>query len=224
MYQNSIETIRQSIFPVFFEVRQGSQTRIGVSGSAFFISENVFVTANHVITDTPPGARILYAGNIPNNAIQPVEFEEVLSDPVQDIYFGRVPEDIALNPLDLAEENPRAGKSVCLCGYPFARLGQNPNGSINANNVRPYWQPTFVVDSLTANNVEGRTYQGFITQHTSLKGMSGGPVFDTDAIVHGIDVATFTREIPEGDGQVTRVPNGVVVGIQTLHDLLEEID
>ena len=51
-----------------------------------------------------------------------------------------------------------------------------------------------------------------------------GGNFDTDGLVLGIDVATFTREIPLGDGNVHRVPNGVVVGIETLHNMIEEIN
>ena len=77
------------------------------------------------------------------------------------------------------------------------------------------------MDGITAD-ISQRHYQGFITQHTSLSGMSGGPVFDSKGDVYGMDVATLTRKIPEPDGGETIVPNGVAIGIDAIRELLAE--
>ena len=48
--------------------------------------------------------------------------------------------------------------------------------------------------------------------------MGGGPVFDTNGTVLGIDVATMTRAIPEPDGRETLVPNGVAIGSDVIRE------
>ena len=133
MYQEAINVVRGSIFPVFYQVRRDNGTQIGVSGTGFFITdEGHFITAYHVITDVPTGARLLYCGNVPDTPLnRPVEIEEVWSDAGRDIFVGRVTEG-PLPVLRLAPRGPQPGKSVCLSGYPLAQLSQNPDGTINA--------------------------------------------------------------------------------------------
>jgi len=220
MYQDAIAQIRGSIFPVFFQVRRKNKVQIGVSGTGFFINDvGNFITANHVISGTPQGAKLLYVGNVPQNPLsQLIELEEVWSDATRDVFVGRVSEG-QLPSVRLGTDVARAGQSVCLCGYPLARLAQNRDGSINVQNVRQYWQPTSVIDGIQAN-VNQRHYEGFMTQHTSLRGMSGGPVFGPDGLVVGMDVATLTRRIPEPGGRDTLVPNGIVAGINVIRQLL----
>ena len=222
MYQDAIDQIRQLIFPIFFQVQVENQVRIGVSGTGFFINEKgAFITANHVITDTPQGSRLLYVGNVPRNPIaQPIEIEEVWSDVVRDIFVGRVSAS-QLPPVNLGAAPVPPGQSVCLCGYPLARITPGPNNSINVQNVRQYWQPTTVIDGFQSN-INDRHYVGFMTQHTSLRGMSGGPVFGIDGVVVGMDVATLTRRIPEPDGRETLVPNGIAIGINVIRQLLPQ--
>ncbi len=223
MYQEAISRVRGSIFPVFFESRQGNLVHIGVLGTGFFVNDKgLFVTAYHVATNTPTGARLLYPGNVPNKPLrQPVDIEEVYSDAVKDVFVGRVSQE-SLPALSFAAEKPRPGKSVCLSGYPLARLSRKPDGTIDVGGVRIYWQPTFVIDGIAAQ-VDQREYQGFITQHTSLSGMSGGPVFDTEGLVYGMDVATFNRDILKRDGQKIPVSNGLVMGADTIQEILSDI-
>lgn len=222
MYQNAIEKIRRSIFPVFFQVTQGNRITLGVSGTGFFVThDGHFLTANHVITNVPPGATLLYAGNVPYQVLPKlIELEQVFQDAVNDVFVGRVNTD-PLPPVPLADTVVRPGQTLCLSGYPLARLSRNPDGAINMANVRPYWQPTFVIDGFAAT-IDSHQYRGFITQHTSLRGMSGGPVFDPRGLVYGMDVATMTRRIPEPNNRETTVPNGVVEGINALLEVVPD--
>ena len=219
MYQKAIAKIKRSIFPLFFRQIKDDNTSIGVSGTGFFINEyGYFITANHVIREAPDGAEILYAGNVPHNVLQPVQVEEVFSDPKNDIYIGYV--ENKLPAVSLLYDRTAIGTSVCLCGYPMAQIKQNPDGTINVLNVRQYWQPTYAIDEANVND-SGKQYRGFITQDTSLRGMSGGPVFDLNGNVHGIDVATVTRNIPLQNGENMPVHNGVVLGLHSIQDVIE---
>lgn len=221
MYQQAIERIRQSIFPIFFEVHQGNQFTIGVSGTGFFIDNNGhFITAHHATTEVPPGAKLRYLGNVPDNITQPIDITTVYSDPSRDIFLGKIALDY-LQPVQLSFDKPRAGKSVCLCGYPFAQIGVDGDGVINVSNVRQYWQPTYVIDTISATD-SGRTYNGFTTQNPSLNGMSGGPVFDQNGIVYGVDIARLTRESPIPGKPTMIVENGVVIENGTIRDIYEK--
>lgn len=223
MFSNAIKEIRNKIFPIFFQSIQGNLTQIGVSGTGFFIdNKGHFLTAHHVTVDVPLGSKLLYCGNVPDKFVQPMDIKEVFSDPIRDIFLGKIDKDY-LQAVNLSFDKVDIGKSVSLCGYPLAQLFKDPNGSINVSNVRKYWQPTCVIDYIAAENINGRNYQGFMTQHNSLRGMSGGPVFDTEGIVCGIDVATMTREIPENNQQTTVVANGIVIELSTIKDILEKI-
>ena len=219
MYQNAIEKIKESIFPIFFVKEEGQNTTFGVSGTGFFINENgFFITALHVITEAPRGAFFQYRGNIPDHVMNPPHIiREVYRDPLRDIFLGKI--DISGTiPVSLIVDKPKAGKSVCLCGYPLAQLSINVDGSLNVGNVRQYWQPTYIIDSITITD-NGKNYVGFMTQDISLNGMSGGPVFDMDGIVHGVDTAFIHREIPQKDKPAIQVFNGVALENASIRDV-----
>jgi S1-C subfamily serine protease len=223
MYQEAIENIKRSIFPIFFESVQGLQTTIGVSGTGFFIdNDGHFITAHHVTTEVLPNATLRYLGNVPDSMSQPSEIIEIYSDPARDIFLGKI-ELGYLPPVKLSFDKPRIGKNVCLCGYPFAQIHQDPDGTINVSNVRQYWQPTFIIDAIAAKD-KGRTYNGFMTQNPSLNGMSGGPVFDHNGIVYGVDVARLTRESAVKDKPSIQVDNGIVIENLTIRDIYKKIN
>ena len=219
MYQEAIEKIKKSIFPIFFQSVQGTNTQIGVGGTGFFIDDKGhFVTALHVITDAPAGSTFNYSGNIPDHVTNPpIAITEVYRDPVRDIFLGRIM-NAPQPPVVYSLEKPRPGKSVCLCGYPLALLSQNPDSSINVSAVRQYWQPTFIIDAVTVND-PGKNYVGFLTQDISLNGMSGGPVFDTDGVVYGMNTAFFNREIPQKDKAAIQVFNGIALENASIVDV-----
>lgn len=223
MYQHAIQQIKNAIFPIFYQSVQGANTQLGVSGTGFFIDNfGHFITAHHVMSEVPPQSTLLYFGNVPERVIPAVPILEIYSDPSRDIFLGKV-ETGALPSVKLSFEKPNIGKSVCLCGYPLAQITKNPNGSLHVGNVRQYWQPTFVIDKITAN-IGNRYYSGFMTQDISLNGMSGGPVFDLEGTVYGVDVAFLTREIPQKDRAPIAVHNGVVVENNTLVDVYQKVN
>lgn len=222
MYEKAIIKVSRSIFPVFYKLSVDGITTVGISGTAFFINDKGhFLTATHVTTDIPSGAKLLYAGNLPHTALDhPVEIEEVYRNDLKYIYIGKVPK-FPLPGLRFTQESSIPGQGVCLSGYPLAELIINPDESVNLSNVRQYWKPTMIIDSIEAAINHG-TQTGFITEHSSLNGMSGGPVFDEDGSVCGIDITTFLREIPEPNGGKTFVRNGVIIGTIKMRDLIPD--
>ena len=219
MYQSAVEKIKRSIFPIFFVKEEGVNSQIGVSGTGFFIDDKGhFITALHVITDAPYGAFFQYRGNIPDHIINPPQIiTEVYRDPIRDIFLGKINVSGTI-PVSITLDKPKAGKSVCLCGYPLAELSVNVDGSINVGNVRQYWQPTYIIDSIPITD-NSKNYVGFMTQDISLNGMSGGPVFDIDGLVHGVDTAFIHREIPQKDKPAIQVFNGVALENASIGDV-----
>ncbi len=223
MYQAAFEKIKKSIFPIFFEKKEIGRIDIGVLGTGFFInSTGYFITANHVISNLPVGSNPVYFGNIPISILpQPLLIKEVFKDSKRDIFLGKIEVEKSI-PVDLNFEKQSIGKSLCLCGYPLAHLFFTSEGLLNLGNVRQYWQPSFLIDNFTGE-VDNKFYQGFITQHTSLNGMSGGPVFDIEGVVYGIDVAMITRTIKVQNQPDLIVQNGVVIDNVYVKDIFDKI-
>lgn len=225
MYQEAVSKIKNSIFPIFFVSNQGQNIQIGVNGTGFFISKDGhFLTALHVITEAPENATFEYRGNIPDHVVNPpIAIQELYRDPVRDVFLGKINLNDTI-PVTFSLERPKAGKSICLCGYPLAQLGQSPDGSLNVGGVRQYWQPTYVIDAITILD-QTKNYTGFITQDISLNGMSGGPVFDNTGVVYGVDTAFITREIPQKDGKpAIQVHNGVALENAAIADVYAKIN
>ena len=223
MYQTAVEKIKKSIFPIFFNSVKGVETQIGVSGTGFFIDDKGhFLTALHVITDSPLNSTFQYRGNTPDHVHNPPELVvEVFRDPLRDIFLGKINLE-GTSPVEYTLDRPKVGKGICLCGYPLAQLSINSDGSLNVAAVRQYWQPTYIIDTVTMADL-GKNYIGFMTQDTSLNGMSGGPVFDTDGIVHGIDTAFIHREIPQKDKPAIQVFNGIALANASIADVFSKV-
>ena len=58
-----------------------------------------------------------------------------------------------------------------------------------------------------------------MTQDMSLNGMSGGPVFDMEGFVHGVDTAFIHREIPQKDKPAIQVFSGVALENASITDV-----
>jgi S1-C subfamily serine protease len=224
MYADAIDKLRRSFFPLIRETDLGNgQKNIAIVGTGFFVSEDgTFITADHVISVSPPNSKFLFGGHFPDHFLEtPIQIEELVSLTDQDIFIGKVEIDDAVA-VRVADERPRIGSSICLCGYPMPILRANATGGIDIQNVRRYFQPTYALDYMSGE-VAGRNYDGFITQHNSLNGMSGGPVFDPDGIVYGMDALSWTREIPQPDGSKVVVQNGFAIRPEVIKQALEAI-
>jgi S1-C subfamily serine protease len=220
MYADAVARIAESIFPIFFVLEQSDRVHSGVCGTGFFVDDRgLFVTADHVITSAPVGSTLYYYGKVPDEICErAVEIEHVARDSIRDLYLGRVDRDY-LRPVELSSEAVRPGDSICLSGYPMALVAPNPRGGLIAN-IRRYWQPSFVIDASEVV-IDNRLYDGYIVQHTCLRGMSGGPVFDIQGNVRGMAVATLTRKIPERDDDPTIVRNGIVIDGEHIRRFIE---
>lgn len=173
MYQRSINRVRKSIFPIFWQKIVGQNISVGTTGTGFFINKDGhFITALHVINEAPVNSTLLYFGNIPDKINEPVAIKEVYRDPTRDLYVGKVDKD-GLPPLPFSFRAPKVGTSICLCGYPLAELSFLPNGTLQVGGVRQYWQPTHIIDNQHFDK-DGKKFDCFFTQHVALPGMSGG--------------------------------------------------
>jgi S1-C subfamily serine protease len=219
MYADAIATIVESIFPIYY-VDQQSEL-VGVCGTGFFVDDSgLFLTSEHVMASAPPSSTTYYYGRTPDEVCEPaVEFEHVASDPGHDLYLGRATA-VPAHPVEVTGEPIRPGDAVCLSGYPMAVLGILPQGGL-VGNVRRYWQPTFAIDA-TETVIDGRTYDGYIVQHTCFPGMSGGPVFDMEGKVRGMTAATLTRRIPAVPSETPAVvSNAVVIDVERIRGFLD---
>lgn len=223
MFVEAIKKVTPALFPIFVQHRQGNQTRIKVAGTGFFIdSEGVFLTASHLIEEVEAlegEVKLLYCGRLPKEKWErPIEIEELYRDSHKDLFLGKVsPVNLGDLPTLSGKHSP-VGHSLCMCGYPMAQLSMMKPNVLNADNVRIYFQPTFVLDGFKGEHKQGevtKEWQGFITRDTSYPGMSGGPVFDANGVIWGMDVGTFHRKIAQGSNTIL-VNNGISVGADVL--------
>jgi len=219
MFADAVARVTESIFPIVYVQREAGL--VGVCGTGFFLSEDgLFLTSDHVMGSPPPGSALYFYGKAPDAVCDPaVELEHVWSDPAQDLYLGRVARDY-LEPAELSDEPVRPGDAVCLSGYPLADIEMTPEGGL-LGHIRRHWQPTFAVDGAEVV-IQGRTYSGYLVEHSCYPGMSGAPVFDTEGRVRGLVGANLTRTIPPlPDELPTVVANGIVIDVRHIRGFLE---
>jgi S1-C subfamily serine protease len=218
MYADAVARIAESIFPIFYIHHEDNLA--GVCGTGFFVGDGgLFLTSDHVMASPPAGSTLYFYGKTPDEVCDPaVELEHIWSDSSQDLYLGRVSRDY-LQPAELSDEPVRAGDSVCLSGYPMADVKIGPHGALMGS-VRRHWQPTFVVDAMDVV-IQGRTYRGYIVEHSCYPGMSGAPVFDMEGKVRGLVGANLSRTIPPLPDEVpTVVANGIVIDLEHIRGFL----
>lgn len=230
MFTKSIQQVRKSIFPLFYFDNMGSH---GSLGTGFFIDdEGHFLTANHVVEALPPGKILSYLGNIPNSSFKskkPIPIQILAQDKRNDLAMGKI-EFEKLPPLEFSENEALIGQSIALCGYPLPKIStkkytkeKNLIGlKIDVSQVRQYWQPTMKMDRIQKNSFFNKPFDSFITQHPSLPGMSGGPIFDLDGKVVGVNTANATRQIHRKTLPL-RVENGIGIELSEVKSFVQQV-
>ncbi len=229
MFKKSIQQVRKSIFPIFFFGNNGTH---GSLGTGFFIDElGHFLTANHVIEALPPGAKLSYIGNIPNQSFKskkPISIKILAQDKRTDLAIGKIDSEL-LAPLQFADDEALIGQSITLCGYPLPQISTKNvtkdqklvSQKIDVSQVRQYWQPTIKMDRIRKNTFYNKSFDSFITQHPSLPGMSGGPIFDLDAKVVGVNTANATRKIHRKSSPL-QVENGIGIELSEVKAFVQQ--
>ncbi len=225
MYEKAIQKVKGSIFPIFSSGPQSMR----VLGTGFFIDEaGHFLTADHVIQANPKGHKLGHLGNIPFVKFknkQPAEMEIIYRDASKDLALGKLHTDL-LPPLSFADQSPNIGASIGLCGYPFPNIQKNVNGVtglFDVSAVRQYWQPTILMDHVKPGLIFNKPFHSFLTQHSSLPGMSGGPVFNMDGDVVGVDLANYTRKVPRTNKVISQVENGIGISMNDVKSFVNEV-
>jgi hypothetical protein len=172
-------------------------------------------------------------GNVPHSGKLANRFIKVSilqNDPNLDLALGQVKQ-AGLPPLNLASASASLGQSIVLCGYPLPMIthqtAQHPatkavHTLLNVSNVRQYWQPTVLIDSLPKQALINKPFHSFLTQHASLMGMSGGPIFDLNGDVVGVASANWTRQIPRNKIPLT-IENGVGIDLVEILAFLPKV-
>lgn len=229
MFVKSIKTAQKAMFPIFrWEQLSPQQANIGVVGTGFFInSQGYFVSVAHVFDTANDKTKFLYCGRLPENLHKPrLEITEACRNDELDIYVGRV--DLKTpNYFYLSNTIIDIGKSVCVSGYPLAQISANSQGGLELGGVRRYFQPTFVLDKGIANSDNGqgkiRKHDGFLVRDVGLFGMSGGPVFDPQGVVMGMQGSvTQPRVSKNSSGRTISVENALVIRSNLILDVLRE--
>ena len=101
------------------------------------------------------------------------------------------------NAVFVADNIPiKQGKSLCRLGYPFVEFSNfeydSSNDRIDFNQSGNLNTPSFPLDGIITRNLidENKRIWGIEMSTPGLKGQSGGPLFDSNGLVYGMQSAT----------------------------------
>ncbi len=160
-------------FRRFFEDRQGPPRRAQAMGSGFIIDEDgLIITNNHVVENADEIVVILDDGT-------ELDAEIVGRDSRTDIAVLKVESDDPLPAVEFADSDVvKVGQWVMAVGNPFGLGGTVTAGIISA------------ID----RNINAGPYDAFIQTDAAInQGNSGGPLFDMDGKVIGVNSMIFSR-------------------------------
>lgn len=107
----------------------------------------------------------------------------------------------------------KQGKSLCRYGFPFPEFTNfeydQINEEINFTRVGITASPSFPIDGILTRHVaEGQAIVGIEMSTPGLKGQSGGPLFDTNGIVCGMQSSTVQYHMGFDGKEIEIVSNG----------------
>jgi hypothetical protein len=227
MFADAVAKVVKGMFPIFaFTDIAPGQIKVDVLGTGFFINSNGdFASVAHLFDGHGPNASFRYLGRLPQELVAPpLPISEVCRDDQRDVYVGHVHVNHG-DSLVLRDDLVEPGRSVAISGYPLAQLSLNAAGGVEVGGVRRYFQPTFVLDQVTGTAAGStgiiRTHTGYLARDVGLFGMSGGPVFDVNGVVVGIQAAVTDRRVSKNaDGREIAVENAMVIGSPIVTNVL----
>ena len=79
-----------------------------------------------------------------------------------------------------------------------------------------------ILIQLEVNKHINKSFKSFITQHSALPGMSGGPVFNLAGEIVGLTSANWTRKVQRNSQLHTNVENGIAVDLKEINEFLSQ--
>lgn len=169
----------KSVVRIMSEYRKGYST-----GSGFVIKnepgEVLIVTNDHVVEDNPKKISVWVSED------RLVEAQIVVTTSGKDLCILRLMEDVDLKPLTLSEEDPRHGAAIYVVGYPGA-------GDILSDTQAHTSDSATITDGIisairTFTIEKGAQPVQLLQVNAAINaGNSGGPLFNTEGVVVGIN-------------------------------------
>ncbi len=184
MFEEAIKKNKKAIFPIAQGKSETDSISFQVCGTGFFVNnKGYFISATHIL-DRDRSGDYFRLDVSDENKLSWFKIDIVAQNINSDILLGRVA--FTSNEfLSFAEKSP-IGRSVCIAGYTFGQLKNQ------------YYQPSMIIDDNVKTTVDlggfSRNYEGILLSDPGLSGLSGGPVFDKEGLVHGMQVLTSNRQ------------------------------
>ena len=145
---------------------------------------------------------------------------EVYRDVANDIYIWRIDTEIRQH-VTLSRTKPDLWQSVCLSWYPLSKINATA-AWMDISQVRRYWLMTNIMDFLNITQPWWVIiHKWFITEASTIEGMSWWPVFGVNWEVYGIAWAFFPREFIRADWTTKNISNWIII-VNNFLDVIDE--